>query len=423
MRRSVELTDTTDTDDRTGRAEELRTALVDRLVADGMIISPAVEAAFRTVPRHAFVPAGTPLEDVYHVDRSVVTKTDEHGAHLSSVSATYIQARMIEQAEVGPGMRVLEVGSGGYNAALLAEVVGTGGAVVSVDIDEDITDRATALLAATGYAGRVRVLQADAAHGVPGEGVVDRIIVTVGAWDIPPALLSHLAPDGVIVIPLRMNGVTRTIAFRRDGDHLASTSTEVAGFVPMQGDSARPERIFQLPDRDGHVVSLRFDAGTPEDVHLLTGVLGTERTEVWSGVTVAGSESFADLYLWFAGFLPGFCLLKADEGTELAAERGWFPFGVVRGDSFAYFAFRRTGDDARSELGARAYGPHGKDAAAAMAEQIQAWDQHARRGPAPTFAYWPAGTSPGVGSGGMSANVAVLDKTHGLLTISWPAAS
>jgi protein-L-isoaspartate(D-aspartate) O-methyltransferase len=29
---------------------------------------------------------------------------------------------------------VLEIGSGGYNAALLAEVVGPGGRVVSVDI-------------------------------------------------------------------------------------------------------------------------------------------------------------------------------------------------------------------------------------------------------------------------------------------------
>lgn len=413
------LTQIADVTGDAGQFESARAALVDRLVADGMIASAAVEAAFRTVPRHAFVPARTPVEDIYHVDKSVITKTDEHGAHLSSVSATYIQARMIEQARVSPGMRVLEVGSGGYNAALLAEVVGPDGYVVSVDIDADITDRATALLDQTGYGGRVRVVQVDAAQGVPDEDAFDRIIVTVGLWDIPPALLAQLAPDGVIVVPLRMNGVTRTIAFRRDGDHLTSTSTEVAGFVPVQGDGARPERIFQLPDPHGNVVSLRFDVGAPDDVHLLDGVLGTERTAAWSGVTVSGSESFADLYLWFAGFLPGFCLLAAGDGTDLKTERGWFPFGVVRGDSFAYFAFQPAGEGSGSELGARAYGPHGKDAAAAMAEQIQAWNQHARRGPAPTFAYWPAGTNPGDTRDG----VAVLEKTHGVLTISWPVAS
>ena len=148
---------TVDVSQNTDRAARLRDALVDTLVASGMITSSRVEAAFRTVPRHRFVPAGTPLEVVYDVDRSVITKTDENGAHLSSVSATYIQARMIEQAGVEPGMRVLEVGSGGYNAALLAEVVGEQGQGVTVDIDADITDRAAALLDETGYAARVRV--------------------------------------------------------------------------------------------------------------------------------------------------------------------------------------------------------------------------------------------------------------------------
>lgn len=401
------------------RATQLRAALVDKLVASGMIGSPRVEAAFRTVPRHVFVPAGTALEVVYDLDRAVITKRDEHGAHQSSVSATYIQARMIEQAGVGPGMRVLEIGSGGYNAALLAEVVGSGGQVVSVDIDPDITDRASALLEATGYGSRVRVLCADAEHGVGGEGTFDRILVTAGAWDIAPAWLEHLADDGVIVVPLRANGVTRTIAFRRAGTHLVSTSTEVAGFVPMQGDGTRVERILTLPDRQGRHVNLRFDVGAPADPSLLNGVLATSRTEVWSGVTIEHGVSFADLHLWLASFLPGFCLLAVDEDTELAAERGsWFPFGAADGDSFAYLAIRPLADERGVEFGARAYGKHGQGLAAAMVAQIQAWDRQARSGPAPTFAYWPAGTEPG----DQPANVAVLAKTHGLLMISWPAA-
>ncbi|HEX2418500.1 MAG TPA: methyltransferase, FxLD system, partial [Micromonosporaceae bacterium] len=268
------------------RAAQLRHALVDKLLATNMITSPRVEAAFRIVPRHVFVPADTPLEDVYHVDRSVITKRDEHGAHQSSVSATYIQARMIEQADVQPGMRVLEIGSGGYNAALLAEVVGDKGQVVSVDIDPEIADRAATLLHEIGHDSRVRVLRADAARGVPGEAVFDRILVTVGAWDIPPALLEQLAADGVIVVPLRMNGVTRTIAFRRHGDALIGTSSEVAGFVPMQGDGAHPERILQLPDRHGRHVNLRFDGDTPDDPSRLDGVLATDRTDRWSGVTI-----------------------------------------------------------------------------------------------------------------------------------------
>jgi protein-L-isoaspartate(D-aspartate) O-methyltransferase len=48
---------------------------------------------------------------------------------------------MIEQSELGPGMSVLEIGSGGCNAALLAEVVGPAGHVVSVDVDPEVYDQ------------------------------------------------------------------------------------------------------------------------------------------------------------------------------------------------------------------------------------------------------------------------------------------
>jgi protein-L-isoaspartate(D-aspartate) O-methyltransferase len=89
----------------------------------------------------------------------------------------------------------------------------------------------------------------------------------------------------------------------------------------------------------------------------------------------------------------------------------------VRRDSFAYLAVRPALDGAGVEFGARAYGPHGEVAATSMVEQIQAWDRCARSGPAPTFAYWPAGSA----RPQRSAGTASLDKTHGMVTISWPA--
>src|SRR6266545_5689343 len=134
--------DTPDAD----RVAELRVALVDQLRADRKITSPAVEAAFRAVARERFLPADISLETAYGVDDSVVTKRDQHGVAVSSVSAAYIQARMLEQAELRPGMTVLEVGSGGLNAALIAEIIGSEGRVLSVDIDREGTDRAAALL-------------------------------------------------------------------------------------------------------------------------------------------------------------------------------------------------------------------------------------------------------------------------------------
>jgi protein-L-isoaspartate(D-aspartate) O-methyltransferase len=398
------------------RAAELRDKLADELKEAGFIASAQVEAAFRTVPRHAFVPAGTPLEVTYQADSAVVTKKDENGVAISSVSAAFIQVAMIEQARLEPGMAVLEIGSGGVNAAMLAEVVGPDGQVVSVDIDPEVTNRAVALLDAAGYGDRVTVLTADAEHEIHGFGPFNAIIVTVGAWDLAPAWLRQLAEGGTLVVPLRMNGISRSIAFRRTNDHLVSTSAVVCGFVPMQGAGQHNDREFRLPDPRGHTVTLRFDEGAPDNPSLLDGVLAGDRSEAWSGVTIEHGVSFADLHLWFASFLPSFCKLAVEEGSELAQERkSWFPFAGVRGDSFAYLVVRPALEGAGVEFGAGAYGPHGQEAANAMVSQIQAWDEQARNRPEPTFAYWPTGNTPAVTEG-----TAVLNKTHGLVTISWP---
>jgi protein-L-isoaspartate(D-aspartate) O-methyltransferase len=411
MTRAVDLMEDT------GSEATFRDALVEKLLATGMITKPAVEAAFRRVPRERFAPAGTPLETVYNADDAVPTKTDQYGVVISSVSAPFIQAQMIEQAAIEPGMSVLEIGSGGYNAALLAEVVGADGLVVSMDIDKDVTDRAETALAEAGYSDRVRVVLGDAGHGVPDVEHFDRIVVTVGAWEIAPSWLEQLADGGRIVLPLRMKGVTRTIAFRRDGDHLVSTSAQVAGFVAMQGEGAHPEKVYELPDGRGKAIKLRFDDGTLENQHRLDKVLAAERKAMWSGVTLGRGASFATLHLWFASFLDGFCKLAADDGISMVDEGGsWFPFGVVRGDSFAYLVVRPAAEG--SEFGALAYGLHADEAGGALVAQIRAWDEAARSGPAPTFAVWPLDTD----RSAFPERTGVVPKDHSLITISWPAA-
>ncbi len=118
-------------------ASVLREAMVRELREWGAIRSEPVEQAALTVPRHLFAP-GEPIEAAYEPNKPLVVKRDEQGLALSSLSATHIQVVMLEQARPEPGMRVLEVGSGGYNAALIAEMVGESGTVVSLDIDAEI---------------------------------------------------------------------------------------------------------------------------------------------------------------------------------------------------------------------------------------------------------------------------------------------
>lgn len=133
---------TTDTAPEAAEPATLRAALVGRLRQQGDIRTDRVAGAFRTVPRHRFAPE-TPLQEAY-ADDAVITKQNDRGHPVSSVSAPWVQARMLELSGLGPGMRALELGSGGYNAALMAELVGKHGEVTTVDIDPEVTDRARA---------------------------------------------------------------------------------------------------------------------------------------------------------------------------------------------------------------------------------------------------------------------------------------
>lgn len=394
---------------------ELRNHLVDGLVADGIISLAGVEAAFRAVPRHVFAP-GVPLEEAY-ARSIVVVKRNEHGTPISTVSAPEIQATMLEQAEIGAGMRVLEIGSGGFNAALIAEIVGRSGQVTTVDIDPDVTDRAAAFLDEAGYS-RVNVVLADADAGVAEFAPYDRILVTAGAWDIPPAWTQQLAEGGRVVVPLRMRGVTRSLALEMAGDHLVTRSAEICGFVKMQGTGAHQERLWLLR---GEQVGLRFDDGALEQPSLLDGVLASEPVAAWSGVTVGRAEPFESLPLWFATALPGFCILAVDPSKGdpiLAVEAGgrWFPYALVDGDSFAYLSTRPSGEGS-VEFGAHGYGPHASQVAEALAEQVAVWDRDHRDGPGPGITVWPIDTPDDRLPDGE-----VITKRHRHIAISWPLA-
>ncbi len=117
---------------------ELRSKLVDELCEWEPFRAAAVEDAMRTVPRHLFLP-GIPVGEAYS-HANIVTHRDSEGVAVSSASAAGTVAGMLQQLEVRPGHRVLEVGVGtGYNAALLARLAGPEGEVTTVDIDEDVS--------------------------------------------------------------------------------------------------------------------------------------------------------------------------------------------------------------------------------------------------------------------------------------------
>jgi len=252
------------------RAVSLRARLTRHLVAEGTIRDERVAAAFCTVPRHLFMPR-VPLRIAY-ADDVVPMKRNAEGMVISSVSQPSIIAIMLEQAAVRPGDHVLEIGSGGYNAALLRELTGPSGLVTTADIDSEVVSRARAGLTRAGY-DDVHVVQADGEFGVPGDAPYDRIVVTATAWDIPGAWIDQLKPGGRIVVPLRLGGQTRSVAFEEVAGHLESSSAVICGFVNMQGAGAHPEddvpELAVWERADLSVQAHRHGAELPPGVHLV----------------------------------------------------------------------------------------------------------------------------------------------------------
>lgn len=212
--------------------DELRRRLVNKLLSDGVLRDAAVERALLSVPRHLFVP-GFPLEDAYS-DNAILTH-EENGVPISSASQPAIVAIMLQQLGIQPGMRVLEIGAGtGYNAALLAELVGPGGQVITIDIGEEIAAEARAHLAAAGYS-RVRVIAGDGATGCPNSAPYDRIELSVGATDITPAWFEQLAEGGILTLPLWLGISDASVALRKRSDALYSESLAPCGFMRLRG--------------------------------------------------------------------------------------------------------------------------------------------------------------------------------------------
>jgi protein-L-isoaspartate(D-aspartate) O-methyltransferase len=353
----------------------LREELVDGLVARGDIRDHRVEAAFRAVGRHHFLP-DRPLEEVYR-DTAIPTHRDSDGAPVSSSSQPAIMAVMLEQLDVRAGQRVLEVGAGtGYNAALLGELAGPYGHVVSVDIDPTIVGEARDGLERSG-AGNVEAVTSDGAAGWPDGAPYDRVIATCSSTEVPEAWARQLAPVGRIVLPLELRpGVMLSVALEPDGACLRSVSTSPCGFMRIRGSLAagRAEPL-RLPG--GVVVESEDQPAGPEQVAEWL----RRPPETTPVAETEGTDAFSPARLWVSLTEPGACAIALP--PDLAEDPSWpavwrgaglaFTWGVLAGDGICLLD--------RDEAGGMALRTYGGPGAATRFERaMAAWRSAGRPG-------------------------------------------
>ena len=378
----------------TDELARMREGLANRVVASHRIGSERVAAALYAVPRHLFLPELRP-EAVYR-DDAIVTKRDETGQPISSSSQPAIMAIMLDQLDLAPGHRVLEIGAGtGYNAALISHIVGPSGQVTSVDIDPELVRTAREHLARAGF-GEVTVAGADGAGGDPEHAPYDRIIATVGVSDLAPAWLAQAVPQARIVVPLDVRGIQVSVAFERAapdalGGPWTSRSLAPCGFMRMRGSLAGPERVVLLAPG----LSLLLPDGTPKvNGEAVAELLAGPATPHPTGVRAGSAQVTWGLGLWLAAREPRSCRLNEERrtgrrgvpggrlpGTPLRGP-GWHStLGLLDGDSLAIVTSATAADrSGLLTLAAAGFGPRATDLAADLAAHVQAWGEAGRPG-------------------------------------------
>jgi protein-L-isoaspartate(D-aspartate) O-methyltransferase len=200
-----------------------RQAMVAQQLKARDITDPRVLAAMGQVPRERFVPEN--LRSLAYEDHALPIGLGQ------TISQPYIVALMTQWADIKPGDKVLEVGTGsGYQAAVLAELTDR---VFSIELLPELAEAARTRLRDLGY-GRVQVRTGDGYKGWPEEAPFDAILVTATAPEVPPALREQLKEGGHLVIPVGApESVQELLLLRKVKGELKEEQRVPVRFVPL----------------------------------------------------------------------------------------------------------------------------------------------------------------------------------------------
>ena len=205
--------------------QRLRNEMVTKQIIARGINDPRVVAAMRAVPRHLFVSEA--MMDQAYGDFPLPIGEQQ------TISQPYIVAEMTQALQLTPDDRVLEIGTGsGYQAAVLAQIAFR---VYTIERIYSLYTRTRKLFDRLRYHNIV-TRYSDGTTGWRDEGPFDAIIVTAGAPEVPAVLLSQLAMDGRMVIPVGDRHSQDLIRLHRDEQGIHQTNLGGCRFVKLIGE-------------------------------------------------------------------------------------------------------------------------------------------------------------------------------------------
>jgi len=168
--------------------EQARYNMIEQQIRPWDVADSAVLQLLSLVKREDFVPAN--YKGVAFADMAIPL------AGGQNMLAPRLQARLLQDAAVQSGDKVLEIGTGsGFMTALLAHQAQR---VISLEINPELADQARANLQKAGI-HNAEVRQADGALGAPAEAPFDVIVLGGSVAEVPQVLLQQLKINGRLV--------------------------------------------------------------------------------------------------------------------------------------------------------------------------------------------------------------------------------
>ena len=204
----------------------LRERMIERHIEGRGLDDPALVAAFRSVPREAFV--SRDYAEAAYADTPLPIGNGQ------TISQPYIVALTIDAAEIGPKDKILEIGAGsGYAAAVIGRIAKQ---VIAVERHHELVRIADERMRRLGY-DNVVIVEGDGTLGCPEEAPFDAIVGAASGSHVPQALVDQLKPGGRIVMPLGGPGSVQVLVkvTKREDGTLEQENLGAVRFVPLVG--------------------------------------------------------------------------------------------------------------------------------------------------------------------------------------------
>lgn len=190
--------------------QEQNEALIESLIALGILKTPRIIEAFKKIPRHLFIPK----KYLSHAYSDIALPSIGN----QTISQPYTVAVMLEALSPDNGDNVLDIGSGtGWTTCLLAEIIGKKGRLTGIEIDEKLVNFSKENIAKTKLKN-IEIFLGDGKKGYSSNAPYDCILINAACDSVPNLVTDQVKIGGRIVVPINTDDHQVMTLFQKIGE-------------------------------------------------------------------------------------------------------------------------------------------------------------------------------------------------------------